>query len=106
MFIVWVTTQVVVGKRDRFLAAIAQNAAASVRDEPGCFTFDVIELDATEGRYAFYEVYRDRDAFEVEHRAAAHYASWKAAMEDCVVLSAHHNTVGSRIISIHAQQDS
>lgn len=99
MFSVWVTTQVVPGKRDQFLAAITANAAASVRDEPGCLYFDVIELDAEDGRYAFYEVYRDREAFEVEHRAAPHYAAWKAATVECIVEGQHRNTVGPRIIS-------
>src|SRR4051794_16016067 len=38
-----VSLQVRPVERERFLAAIAANAAASVRDEPGCLRFDVME---------------------------------------------------------------
>lgn len=97
MFSVWVTTQVVPGKTTEFLEAIRANAIASVRDEPGCLYFDVIELNAAEGKYGFYEVYSNRRAFEVDHRAAPHYAAWKAGMADFIVPSAHRNTVGERL---------
>ena len=43
MYTLFVSLQVRPEKRDRFLAAIAENAAASVRDEPGCLRFDVME---------------------------------------------------------------
>lgn len=40
----------------------------------------------------FYEIYRDRRAFEVEHRSAPHYADWRAVVERCVVPGSSSNT--------------
>ncbi|MEV4737543.1 antibiotic biosynthesis monooxygenase [Microbacterium sp. LWO14-1.2] len=97
MHSVWVEVQVIEGKLDEFRAAIAANADATVRDEPGCYYFDVIELDAAEQRFAFYEIYRDRDAFVVEHRSAAHYAAWKQAVAETIVPGSQTITEGRRL---------
>lgn len=105
MFSVWVTTQIVPGKASEFLAAIEVNARASVRDEPGCLYFDVIELDRDLGRYGFYEVYTNRAAFEIDHRAAPHYAAWKAGMVEFIEPGAHHNTTGERLLSFAPEAD-
>lgn len=97
MHSVWVEVQVIPGKLEQFLEAIRSNAEATVRDEPGCFFFDVIELDAHEQRFAFYEIYRDRDAFVIEHRGAAHYAAWKAAVAETIVPGSQTITEGRRM---------
>ena len=46
MFSLWVTLEITPEGREEFLEAIAINARASVRDEEGCYRFDVIELGA------------------------------------------------------------
>lgn len=97
MHAVWVELDVLPGKLEQFREAIAANAQASVRDEPGCFYFDVIELDAERQRYAFYEIYRDRDAFTLEHRSAAHYGAWKTAVAETVVPGSQTITEGMRL---------
>lgn len=97
MHAVWVEVQVIPEKLEEFRRAIRSNAEASFRDEAGCYFFDVIELDAAECRYAFYELYRDRDAFVVEHRSAAHYAAWKAAVAETIVPGSQTITEGSRL---------
>ena len=61
MYTLIVSLQVRPEKRDRFLAAIAENAAASVRDEPGCLRFDVMEDAQHPNLFYFYEIYRDAD---------------------------------------------
>lgn len=85
MFMVFVTLDVVPGRRDEFLAGIRANAAASLRDEPGCLRFDVQRSTEAPDRYYLYELYRDQAAFELEHRAAPHYADWLRVAERCVV---------------------
>ena len=67
-----------------FLSAIESNAAASVRDEPGCLRFDVHRSLEDPHRFLLHEVYRDRDAFEREHRSAPHYAEWLDAAQRCL----------------------
>jgi (4S)-4-hydroxy-5-phosphonooxypentane-2,3-dione isomerase len=65
-------------ERERFLAAIEDDAICSERDEPGCLRFNVLEDQEAENTYYFYEVYRDQEAFEA-HQRAPHYARWREA---------------------------
>ena len=78
MLAVWVKVRVKPEKRKEFLAAIEVDAYGSERDEPGCARFNVLQDLEDENVYYFYEVYRD-EATRAEHRAAPHYAVWKAA---------------------------
>ena len=94
MYVLWVTLQVQPEHREEFLDAITANAAASVRDEPGCLGFDVIELDAAENRFAFYETYTDREAFEVGHKQAPHFQAWRQVAAKVLVPGTQVNTFG------------
>ena len=67
-------------QRQRFLQAIEVDALGSERDEPGCLRFNVLQSEADENVYYFYEVYKDEAALEA-HRAAPHYAVWREAAE-------------------------
>jgi quinol monooxygenase YgiN len=71
------------GKAARFAELVRENAAASVRDEPGCRRFDV--LIPRDGRevVTLYEIYHDRAAFEA-HLATPHYARFRDAIEGLV----------------------
>lgn len=73
----WIKVRVKPEKRQKFLDAIEVDAVGSERDEPGCVRFNVLQ---DENVYYFYEVYRDEAAVEA-HRAAPHYAVWKAAAD-------------------------
>src|SRR5215475_6131882 len=66
--------------RERFLKAIEVDALGSERDEPGCMRFNVLQDNEDPNVYYFYEVYRDEAALEA-HRAAPHYAVWRAAAD-------------------------
>jgi|SRR5437762_1694819 len=80
MLAMWVKVRVKPAERARFLAAIEQDAVGSERDEPGCYRFNVLQDVADADTYYFYEVYRDEAALEA-HRAAPHYAKWRAAAD-------------------------
>src|SRR4029077_6805805 len=67
-------------QRDRFLKAIEVDALGSEGDEPGCMRFNVLQDEQDQNVYYFYEVYRDQAALEA-HRAAPHYAVWRAAAD-------------------------
>ena len=71
-------------RTDEFLAAIEENARASLRDEPGCLRFDVHRDQDDPERFLLHEIYADDDAFFVAHRAAPHYARWLEAVEATV----------------------
>lgn len=75
------------GEEERFLALIKENAAASVRDEPGCLVFDVLTpLNGTvdEPHVLLYEVYENRAALDA-HVATSHYKAFDAASRDLVI---------------------
>lgn len=97
MFTLFVTLDVNPDKLDDFLAAIAVNAEASLRDEPGCLTFDVHRDVADQHRFYLYEIYADQDAFRITHRNAPHYAKWQEAAKVCVVEGSHRNTFAQPI---------
>jgi len=81
MFALVVSLHVKPDKRDQFLQAAEDDSTCSVRDEPGCLRFDVLEDTADENHFFFYEVYRDEDAFKA-HGQAPHFARWRAAAEE------------------------
>jgi len=80
MLAMWVKVRIKPGERERFLKAIEVDALGSERDEPGCMRFNVLRDAQDENTYYFYEVYRDEAALEA-HRAAPHYAVWRAAAD-------------------------
>jgi quinol monooxygenase YgiN len=74
----WIKLRIKPELRQEFLAAIEVDALGSERDEPGCARFNVLQDMEDENVYYFYEVYKD-EAAVAAHRAAPHYAVWKAA---------------------------
>jgi quinol monooxygenase YgiN len=68
---------------ERFLPLIAENARASVRDEPGCLQFDVTRSEETPNHIVLYEVYKDRAAFEA-HAKTPHFAAFFAAAKPMI----------------------
>lgn len=78
MIAVWVKVRIKPALRQEFLDAIETDALGSERDEPGCIRFNVLRDTSDENVYYFYEVY-ESEAARAEHRAARHYAVWKAA---------------------------
>jgi autoinducer 2-degrading protein len=97
-----VSLQVQPEKRERFLAAIAANAAASVRDEPGCLRFDVMEDAQRPNHFFFYEIYRNPEAFAA-HKAAAHFAAWRQVADECVSPGSQINTFSDMVVTHSAE---
>ncbi|MDK3256519.1 putative quinol monooxygenase [Blastococcus capsensis] len=102
MFSLLVQMEVRPDRREEFLAGIAANAEASVRDEPGCLRFDVCSVEGDENRFLLYELYTDAAAFAA-HKAAPHFARWRTVAEQVLVGQA--NTPG-RLLVTHACEES
>ena len=66
-----------------YAAAIAANATASLRDEPGCRRFDVAHDPEARERVVLFEVYDDDAAFD-RHLASPHYAAYRDASQAMV----------------------
>jgi len=78
MFALIVSLKVKPEMRDRFLEAAADDSTCSVRDEPGCRRFDVLQDQADPNHFVFYEVYRDDAALQA-HTQTPHFARWREA---------------------------
>ncbi|CCG04236.1 putative quinol monooxygenase [Blastococcus saxobsidens] len=101
MFSLVVQMEVQPERRDEFLAGMAANAEASVRDEPGCLRFDVCSVEGDDNRFVLYELYTDAAAFAA-HKAAPHFARWRTVAEQ--VLVAQVNTPGQLLVTHTAEE--
>ena len=81
MISIFVTIQIKPGFSEQFTQASFGDAEGSVRDEPGCFRFDILSNDSDPNRFHLYEVYQDQAALEA-HRNAPHYKKWRATVQD------------------------
>ena len=81
MYSIFVTLNVKLDHLEQFTSASIDDARGSVRDEPGCFRFDILKDQTIPTRFYLYEVYRDEDAFGV-HKTTPHFKRWWAAVED------------------------
>ena len=57
-----------------------ENARRSVERDPGCLRFDVHQLEGSETRFVYYEVYESEAAWQA-HRRSAHYLAYQAVAE-------------------------
>ena len=101
MFSLVVQVEVRPDRRDEFLAGMAANAEASVRDEPGCLRFDVCSVEGEDHRFVLYELYRDADAFAA-HKATPHFVHWRTVAER--VLVGQVNTAGALLVTHTAEE--
>ena len=81
MFVVTVDFRAAPDKATDFLAALRENAAASVRDEPGCLRFDVCTDPDDATRVFLYEIYTDAAAFEA-HKVTRHFIAFDKTVRD------------------------
>ena len=104
MFSLVVQMQVRPDRREEFLAGMAANAEASVRNEPGCLRFDISAAAADGNRFFLYELYTDAEAFEA-HKASPHFAQWREIAERVLVPGSQVNTPGE-LLCTHTSEES
>lgn len=83
MYVIIVDFDIKPDRLTDFLTLMQDNAAASVRDEPGCRQFDVCQDPEAPDHIFLYEIYDDRAAFEV-HLASPHFRTFDAASADMI----------------------
>ena len=81
MHSIFVTIQIKEGFREQFIEASFGDAQGSVRDEPGCFRFDILQNNEDPNRFHLYEVYENDAALDA-HRNAPHYLKWRETVQD------------------------
>lgn len=74
---------------EQFKALIAENARASVKEEPGCLQFDVVQAEDNPNRIMLYEIYADTAAFD-EHRTMPHVQKFFGAAKEMIAKQAAH----------------
>jgi autoinducer 2-degrading protein len=80
LFVILVDFQLKPGARPEFRRLIDENADASVRTEPGCLQFDVLEPEDEGDRVLLYEIYSDKAAFDA-HLRTEHFRIFAGASE-------------------------
>ncbi|CAN5441340.1 putative quinol monooxygenase [soil metagenome] len=83
--IILVDFKVNTADHDKFRRLITENAAASLKNEPGCRQFDVLvpEGDGT-GHFILYEIY-DSDAAFAAHLRTEHFRQFDSASAPMIV---------------------
>lgn len=84
MYCLLLKTQLKPGSLEAFMEAMRINAAASVRDEPGCLVFDVLRDRSDPDRVWLYEVYTDEAAF-VAHMQTSHFLASRPLVEPLIL---------------------
>jgi quinol monooxygenase YgiN len=80
MFAIVVDFRLKPDARAQFRRLIDANADASVKTEPGCLQFDVLEPEGEADRVLLYEIYTDRAAFE-DHLRTDHFRVFAGASD-------------------------
>ena len=83
MYVLLLKTQLKPGTSEAFMDAMRVNAAASVRDEPGCLTFDVLRDRCDPDLLWLYEVYVDEAAFAA-HMRTPHFLASRPLVEPLI----------------------
>ena len=84
MYVVAVSFIVKSEVRDRFVSAVRENAKISLESEVACHQFDVCQSPKDENEIFLYEVYENKEAFDV-HLASMHFLNFDSLVKDWVV---------------------
>lgn len=84
MVAVTVEFQVQDAKVEEFNRAMAEQARNSLEKEDDCHRFDICHDDEVIGRVFLYEIYTDRNAFEL-HLASEHFKQFDAEVKGWIV---------------------
>jgi (4S)-4-hydroxy-5-phosphonooxypentane-2,3-dione isomerase len=97
MYCIIVKTQLHPGTADQFLPVMLENAAASVRDEPGCLVFDVLQDQQSTDTFFLYEIYQSPDALQ-QHKQTPHYKKSRELITDLI---ADQSVVRADVIAVN-----
>lgn len=80
MYVIVAPIQVKRQHREEFVKGIIEDAQESVKKEPGCLRFDVIQDASHMDRFWLYEVYKDEAAFKA-HMQTPHLKKFMEVMK-------------------------
>lgn len=82
-FVVLAEFEVVPKQIDNFIALAQGFSDECIESEPGCWQFDVVQLETSHTDVLFYEVYDGMAAFEA-HCQSTHLRRFKAAFQGMI----------------------
>lgn len=88
MYSIFVTINIEPDRVGEFREASLGDAQGSVRDEPGCYRFDIHQDAAVATRFYLVEVYQDKQAFEA-HLETPHFKKWISTVEEMFTEEIH-----------------
>ena len=80
MYIIHVHVHVISEQIEAFKAATLENADQSIRTEPGCARFDVMQQADDLTRFVLVEVYQTAED-AAKHKETDHYNRWRKSAE-------------------------
>lgn len=93
-FVILAKIRVRPGTRQAFKHAVLENARLSVRVEPACRAFDIMECPDDENLFYAHEAFDDEAGFEA-HRVTSHSMAFKAIAADMMI--EHDSFIGKKI---------
>jgi len=81
MYAVVVKVQIKPEHRKEFIEEMLNDARGSVKNEPDCLLFNVVEDQTDPNRLHLYEVYTSEDAFK-RHTEMPHFTTWLENTKD------------------------
>ena len=82
---------------ERFIEEMLLDAKGSMKHEPGCLRFDVIQDGDDPNKIWLYEVYVDEAAFQA-HMQTPHFIRWRDTTEDWVAERPEGKAIGASVI--------
>ncbi|MGF1697862.1 antibiotic biosynthesis monooxygenase [Vibrio kyushuensis] len=84
MYCIIVKNRVKPENEQRYKSIMTENAQASVRNEEGCYQFDIIQDKETPDTFYLYEIYSNTEALQL-HKQTPHYLDSRKQLGDMVI---------------------
>ena len=97
MYVIIAPIKIKEGYKEQFVEAMLDDAKGSMKNEPGCLRFDVIQDGDDQDKIWLYEVYVDEAAFQA-HMETPHFIKWRDAVKDWIGEPPEGKAIGASMI--------
>ena len=97
MYVIIAPFKIKEGFKEQFVEEMLKDAKGSMKNEPGCLRFDVIQDGDDPDKIWLYEVYVDEAAFQA-HMETPHFIKWRDAVKDWTGEPPDGKAIGASVI--------
>ena len=97
MYVIIAPIKIKEGYKEQFVEAMLDDAKGSMKNEPGCLRFDVIQDGDDPNQIWLYEVYVDEAAFQA-HMKTPHFIKWRDSVKDWTGEPPEGKAIGASVI--------